>query len=299
MTTTVEAKAAPVAVRALSRPFARRGVLFLIGRTASYTCMALAVIVSGAPLLWMATSSIKTLAQVYAFPPVWIPIPAQWRNYELAWNAAPFGQFYINSIINTTAGATLKLTNAILTAYAFTYLRIPFRNALFIIMLCALMVPQEVAILPNFLTVADLHWVNTYLGLVVPSLGVAFVTFLLRQTFLAIPKEIIEAVTVDGAGHIPMLWKVIMPMSRPALATSALLLVESKWNEFLWPLIVTNAQNMRTLPVGLAFLAEQETVTQWQIVMAGTVLVVLPVLAIFLLVQRQLVQGIMSGAIKG
>lgn len=136
-------------------------------------------------------------------------------------------------------------------------------------------------------------------GLIAPSAGVAFVTFLLRQTFLALPREVIEAATVDGAGHIAMLWRVVLPMARPSLATAALLLMEAKWNEFLWPLIVTNAQNMRTLPVGLAFLAEQETVTQWQIVMAGTVLVILPVLIAFLLVQRQLVQGITAGAIKG
>lgn len=261
--------------------------------------MAIAVVIMGAPLLWMATSSLKTLPQVYAFPPVWIPLPPQWGNYIIAWHAAPFGRFYVNSLINTGVGAALKLANAVLTAYALAYLRIPFRTGMFILMLCALMVPPEIAILPNYLTVASLHWVNTYAGLIAPSLGVAFVTFLLRQTFLALPREVLEAATVDGAGHRAMLWQVVLPMSRPSLATAALLLVEAKWNEFLWPLIVTNAQNMRTLPVGLAFLAEQETVTQWQIVMAGAVLVVLPVLLAFLLVQRQLVQGITAGAIKG
>lgn len=265
----------------------------------SYACMLLAVVALGAPLLWMATSSLKTLQQVYAFPPVWLPIPAQWGNYAAAWQAAPFGRFYVNSLVNTGVGATIKLANAVLTAYALAYLRVPFRTALFLLMLCALMVPQEIAILPNYLTVARLHWVNTYAGLVAPGAGVAFVTFLLRQTFLALPREVIEAATVDGAGHLALLRQVVLPMSRPALATAALLLVEAKWNEFLWPLIVTNAQNMRTLPVGLAFLAEQETVTQWQIVMAGTVLVIAPVLLAFLLVQRQLVQGITAGAIKG
>ncbi len=264
----------------------------------SYALMALAVVVMGAPLLWMATSSLKTLSQVYAFPPVWLPLPPQWGNYAAAWQAAPFGRFYVNSIVNTGFGATIKLSNAVLTAYALAFLRVPFRNALFILMLCALMVPQEIAILPNYLTIATLHWVNTYAGLIAPGAGVAFVTFLLRQTFLALPREVIEAATVDGAGHLATLRHVVLPMSRPALATAALLLVEAKWNEFLWPLIVTNAQNMRTLPVGLAFLAEQETVTQWQVVMAGTVLVVLPVLLAFLLVQRQLVQGITAGAIK-
>jgi sn-glycerol 3-phosphate transport system permease protein len=261
--------------------------------------MALAIVLMGAPLLWMATSSVKTLPQVYAFPPVWLPVPPQWAHYLAAWHAAPFGRFYINSVVNTGVGASIKLANAVLTAYALSFLRIPFRNALFILMLCALMVPPEIAILPNYLTVARLHWVNTYAGLIAPSAGVAFVTFLLRQTFLGLPREVVEAATVDGAGHVAMLWRVVLPMARPALATAALLLIEAKWNEFLWPLIVTNAQNMRTLPVGLAFLAEQETVTQWQIVMAGTVLVILPVLVAFLLVQRQLVQGITAGAIKG
>ncbi|HEY8746295.1 MAG TPA: carbohydrate ABC transporter permease [Chloroflexota bacterium] len=277
----------------------RHSPLAIVGAILSYLAMTLAIIVMGLPLLWMATSSVKTLPQVYSFPPVWLPLPPQWANYIAAWHAAPFGRFYINSIVNTGIGASIKLANAVLTAYALSFLRIPFRNALFIVMLCALMVPPEIAILPNYLTVARLHWVNTYAGLIAPSAGVAFVTFLLRQTFLSLPREVLEAATVDGAGHGGMLWQVVLPMARPSLATAALLLMEAKWNEFLWPLIVTNAQNMRTLPVGLAFLAEQETVTQWQIVMAGTVLVILPVLIAFLLVQRQLVQGITAGAIKG
>jgi sn-glycerol 3-phosphate transport system permease protein len=265
----------------------------------SYVLVALAVAVVGMPLFWMLTGSLKDLQQIYQFPPVWWPPSPHWENYVTAWNKAPFGRFYINSIVTTVAGSALKLLNAVFTAYALAFLRVPGRRAIFVAMLAALMIPPEVAVLPNYLTIARLGWVNTYQGLVLPGAGVAFVTFLLRQSFLGLPGEVIEAAIVDGAGHVRRLWSVVLPMSRPALATALLLLVEAKWNEFLWPLVSTSIQTMRTLPVGIAFLVAQETQVEWHIVMAGTVFVIAPVIVLFLFVQRQLVAGLTSGAVKG
>lgn len=272
----------------------------LVARFAgSYVAVALAVAVIGMPIYWMATGSLKTLQEIYQFPPVWWPPVLHWENYATAWTKAPFGRFYVNSIVTTVAGTALKLLNAVFTAYALAYFRVPGRNAIFLAMLAALMIPPEVAVLPNYLTIARLNWVNTYQGLVLPGAGVAFVTFLLRQSFLALPQEVLEAAIVDGAGHLRRLWSVVLPMARPALATATLLLIEAKWNEFLWPLVATSVQEMRTLPVGIAFLIAQEGTVEWHIVMAGAMFVIAPVIVVFLLVQRQLVAGITAGAVKG
>jgi multiple sugar transport system permease protein/sn-glycerol 3-phosphate transport system permease protein len=178
-------------------------------------------------------------------------------------------------------------------------LRFPKKNVLFVFVLGALMIPEEVTILPNYLTVARLHWVNTYLGLVVPTFGSAFGTFLMRQHFLSLPKEVLEAAEVDGASHLARLWRVVLPMSRPVLATLLLLTVVQRWNDFLWPLIVTNSSSMRTLPIGIFTLFQQEGTTVWGAVMAGAIFVVLPVLVLYLWAQRYIVEGIASGAVKG
>ncbi len=276
-----------------------RDPLKVVSLVVSYGIVLCAMAVIGMPLYWMATGSLKTLQEIYQIPPLWWVSAPHWDNYVTAWHKAPFGRFYVNSVLTTVVGCTIKLFNAVFTAYALAFLKVRGRNALFVAMLAALMIPPEVAVLPNYLTIAKLGWVNTYQGLILPGAGVAFVTFLLRQNFLSLPLEVLEAAVMDGAGHLRRLWSVVLPMSRPALATSALLLVESKWNEFLWPLVATSIQQMRTLPVGLAFLVAQETQVEWHIVMAGALFVIAPVLLFFLLVQRQLVAGLTAGAVKG
>lgn len=268
-------------------------------RIAGYAAMLLAVVVIGAPLYWMATAAFKTNAEIYVAPPTWIPEQPTLDNFVRAWNAAPFGRFYINSIIVTVVTTLAKMTNAVLCGYAFAYLRFPGKNVLFLLVLCALMIPEEVTILPNYLTVARMRWVNTYWGLLVPTFGSAFGTFLMRQSFLALPREVLEAAEVDGASHWARLWGVVLPMSRPVLATLLLLTVVQRWNDFLWPLIVTNSAIMRTLPIGVFTLFQQEGQTVWGSVMAGTILVVAPVLVLYLWAQRYIVEGIAAGAVKG
>jgi len=266
---------------------------------AGYAAMLLAVVVIGAPMYWMLTTAFKTNREIYSAPPTWIPVAPTLENFVIAWHAAPFGRFYVNSIVVTSVTALGKMLNAVFCGYAFAYLRFPKKNLLFILVLCALMIPEEVTILPNFLTVARLHWVNTYLGLIVPALGSAFGTFLMRQHFLSLPREVLEAAEVDGASHVQTLWRVVLPMSRPVLATLLLLTVVQRWNDFLWPLIVTNSSSMRTLPIGIFTLFQQEGTTVWGAVMAGALFVVLPVLILYLWAQRYIVEGIASGAVKG
>jgi sn-glycerol 3-phosphate transport system permease protein len=169
----------------------------------------------------------------------------------------------------------------------------------FLLLLAALMVPDEITMIPNYLMIARLGWVNTYAGIIIPGASIAFGTFLLRQAFLALPHEVLEAARVDGAGHIRVMTSIVAPMAQPAIITMALLSIVAKWNEFLWPLIVTNTSDMRTLPIGIFWLRSQEGTIDWGVVMAGSLFLIIPVLIIFLWVQRYIVEGIAAGAVKG
>ena len=268
----------------------------------SYGLMALVVIIVGLPLLWMVLGSLKTNQEIYTLPIQWLPASPRWDNFADAWNAAPFGQFYINSIIITVAGAVLKVANATLTAYAFAFLRFPGKNWLFLLLLAALMIPEQVVILPNYLTLANVFgqsWINTYQGIVLPGAATAYGTFLMRQSFLTLPREVLDAAKVDGCGHLRLLWDIVLPLSRPVLATLTLIFVVDRWNDYLWPLIVTNSQLMRPLTVGLTYLFDQEGNTRWGPVMAASIFVIAPLLVIFAWAQRHIIEGIAAGATKG
>lgn len=268
----------------------------------SYVLMVLVVAIVGLPLLWMALGSLKTNQEIYTMPIQWLPSSPRWDNFIDAWNAAPFGRFYLNSIIITVAGAGLELINATMTAYAFAFLRFPGKNWLFLLLLAALMIPEQVTILPNYLTLADVFgnsWINTYQGIVLPGASTAFGAFLLRQSFLSLPREVLDAAKVDGCGHLRLLWDIVLPLARPVLATMALISIVAKWNDYLWPLIVTNTQLMRPLTVGLTYLFDQEGNTRWGPVMAASIFVIAPLLVIFAWAQRHIIEGIAAGATKG
>lgn len=267
----------------------------------SYLLMVIVVILIMVPIFWMLTGSLKTNQQILQFPPKWIPTDPQWSNYSTAWNAAPFGRFYLNTIITTLAGTALELTNACLTAYAFAYLRFPLKNLLFILLLAALMIPQQVTIIPNYLTVADVfghNWINTYQGIVIPGASVAVGTFLLRQAFLSLPREVLDAARVDGANHLRMLYQIVLPMAKPVLITFGLISLVAKWNDYLWPLIVTNQDRMRTLSVGISYLYDPESAPRWGPLLAGTFFVIAPLILIYLWAQKHIIEGITAGATK-
>jgi sn-glycerol 3-phosphate transport system permease protein len=271
----------------------------LTWRVLGYLLMALSVVLVGLPMYWMFIAAFKTNQEIFTSPPSWIPLAPTLDNFPAAWRQAPFGNFYINSLIYTLVSGSAKILQAVFSAYAFAFLRFPRKNVIFLLLLMALMIPDEFTVLPNFLTLALVGWVNTYQGLLLPGFVSAFGTFLLRQHFLSLPREVLEAARVDGAGHLRTLFNVVLPMSRPVLATLVLLTVVSRWNDYLWPLIITNSTEMRTLSVGIALLFQKETGTLWGVVMAGTLFVVLPVLILFLAVQRHIVEGIAAGAVKG
>jgi sn-glycerol 3-phosphate transport system permease protein len=271
-------------------------------RVAGYTAMLLAVAIVGMPLFWMVSGSLKTSQEVFTYPPTWLPAAPQWSNYVDAWHAAPFGRFYINSLIIMIAGTAIKMVNAVCTAYALVFLRVPGRTLIFLVILAGLMVPEQVTILPNYVTLSDVFgqsWINTYQGIVLPGAAIAFGTFLLRQTFLGLPREVIEAARLDGCNHLRLLWDMVIPMSRSAVVTVTLLVAVSKWNEYLWPLVITTSEEMRPLTVGLTYLVNHEGDTQWGQVMAATVFVIVPLLIVFAFAQKLVIEGVTAGATKG
>lgn len=265
----------------------------------SYAGLVFVFLLIGVPVYWMIIGAFKTTVEVYRIPPTWIPRDPTLANFRQAWRSAPFGRYYINTIITTLFGSGFEIFFAATSAYAFAFLRFPKKDWVFLALLAALMVPAQVTILPNYLTVAMLGWINTYQGIIVPGASVAYGTFLLRQYYRTLPTEVMDAAKVDGASHARTLASVVVPLAKPAIISFGLLSVVAKWNDFLWPLLVTNTKEMRVLPIGIYWLMVEEGTVEWGVVMAGTLFVVLPVVIVFLYAQQYIVEGIAAGAVKG
>ncbi|MFN8420541.1 MAG: carbohydrate ABC transporter permease [Anaerolineae bacterium] len=249
------------------------------------------------PFLWMITTSLKAQSQVYAAPYI-IPNHFEWANYQQAWEAAPFLRYYANTLI-MTAGITFgQVIFSSLAAYAFARLKFPGRDFLFLIFLATMLVPSHVTLIPSYLIIFNLGWVDTYQALIVPRLVSAFGIFVMRQFYLTLPRELDEAAMIDGASKIGVWWRIVLPLSRPALATLAIFAFLFAWNDFLWPLVVTNNPDMRTVQLGLAMF-QGKYGTQWSLLMAGTVTATIPAIIAFLIGQRQFIEGISTTGMKG
>jgi multiple sugar transport system permease protein/sn-glycerol 3-phosphate transport system permease protein len=270
-----------------------------LSRLFTHLILLTASIIIGLPFLWMVTTSIKSPAEVAMFPPIWWPKVIRWDNFTKAWSLAPFGRFYINSIITASTGVFLEVSIAALSAYAFARIRFKYSGFFFMLMLAAMMIPSQIALIPNYVTLKFLKWINTYQGIVIPHVSSVFGAFLLRQYFLTIPSSLYDAAEIDGLGHFRILFYIALPLSRPVLGTLVLYLFLAKWNSYLWPLVVTNTQNMRTLPVGLAMVRSAEYSIGPEHLMAASLFVLVPVLVIYFIAQKQLIEGIASGAVKG
>lgn len=249
-----------------------------------------------APFLWMLTTSLKPVRLTFA-PPYLFPQHFEWSNYLEAWNAAPFTRYYFNTIV-MAAGITLgQVFFSSLAAYAFARLRFPGRDLLFLVFLGTMMVPLHVTLIPSYLIIQRLGWIDTYQGLIVPRLVSAFGIFLLRQYYLSIPTALDEAALIDGASRLTIWWQIILPLSRPALATLAIFAFLFAWNDFLWPLVVTNDPQMQTVQLGLAMFQGRYG-TRWTLLMAGTVTATVPAIIAFLLGQRRFIEGITTTGLK-
>ncbi len=276
----------------------QKNFTWYLGRFFTQRILILASIIIGLPFLWMITTSIKSPAEVSMFPPIWWPETVRWDNFSKAWSLAPFGRFYLNSAITAGTGVILEVMVAALSAYA-CQIKFKYSGALFMVMLAAMMIPSQVALIPNYVVLKHLGWINTYKGIVIPHVSSVFGAFLLRQYFLTVPSALYDAAEMDGLGHFRTMLYRALPLARPVLGTLVLYLFISKWNSYLWPLIVTNTQNMRTLPVGLAMVRSAEYAIGPEHLMAASLFVLVPVLFIYFIAQKQLIEGIAAGAVKG
>jgi multiple sugar transport system permease protein len=264
----------------------------------SHLLLASGAVTMVVPFLWMLSTSLKSDRQAYIFPPIWIPDPVMWSNYTRTWEALPFDIFILNSVIVSVLVTLGQLTTCSLGAFAFARLNFPGRDKLFVVYLATMMVPFQVIMIPLFILMREFRWIDTYPALIVPMIFSAYGTFLLRQFFKTIPHELEDAAKIDGCGYFRIYWNIMLPLSKPALATLGIFVFMWSWNNFLWPLLVTNSLTMKTLPLGLAYFLGQYTI-YWNLLMVGATIALVPVLVLFFLAQRYFIQGITLTGLKG
>ena len=276
-------------MRALPRMFARGTVYVLVYG------LALTMLF---PFVWMVSTSLKPEGEVFAWPPRLLPWPPHCANYREAWAIAPFGRYFFNTalVALTVTGASLLLNS--LAAYAFARLRFPGRDLLFLLLLATMMIPFQVTMIPTFLILERLGWLDSYLGLTVPGFAGAFGIFMLRQFMLAIPEELLDAGRIDGCSEYRVYRQIVLPLCKPALATLATFTFMGAWNDFILPLMVVKSDEMRTLTLAVAALSSGLYVMSFPLMMAAATFVILPVLVAFLLAQRFFTRSIVLGGFK-
>ncbi|MBY0441008.1 MAG: carbohydrate ABC transporter permease [Mycobacteriaceae bacterium] len=261
--------------------------------------MLLVIAFIAGPLIFVFFTSCKNQPDIYSQPTSWWPSSWHLENYRTATRQIPFWTFIRNSVIITLALSVLKLILGVLSAFGLVFVRFPGKNVVFLVILAALMVPNQITVISNYTLISQLGLRNTFAGIILPLAGVAFGTFLMRNHFLSIPSEIIEAARMDGARWWQLLFRVVLPISGPAMVAFGIIVVVTEWNEYLWPFLMADDESVAPLPVGLTFLQQDEGVTNWGPVMAVTLLAMLPILLIFLVLQRRMIKGLTSGAVKG
>lgn len=298
MTQTTEKPApahrASVGHRPASRPPSRsRG-----DRLVLYVLAVIAFVILAGPLLWMLSSSLKTGSEVLAKPPTLVPKNPQWHNYAEVFTTVPFARYMLNSLLVSSVVTVVALAFHSMAAYSLARLRFPGRNAIFLGIVATLMVPFTVIVIPLFIIVDALGWVDSYPGLIIPMIPHAFGIFLLRQFYLGLPRELEEAAIVDGANLVQVYRHIVLPLSRPILAALGVFFFLANWNNFLWPLIVTQSQDLWVVQLGIQQFTGQRG-SQYNLIMAASTLAALPTLILFFVLQRRLVEGMKLTGLKG
>lgn len=301
------------AVGAATRAPARRRRRFRPTRALRYLILAAGAVLFVAPFAYMVTSSFQPLSEIFSYPPKWIPTDPTLQNYrDFFGSGHQIGRWIVNSFFTTAAITVAQLFFSSLVAYTFAKRTFPGRDVLFFLMLATMMLPVQITIIPNYLILKGIPlfggndpsgvgghgWLDSYWGIIMPNLVSPFGIFLLRQYMRSIPDELLDAARMDGAGHFRIYWKVILPLSRPALAALAIFTFQFWWAAFFWPLIVLSSPQLYTLPLGMALFQEANR-TVWNLIMAGSVLASIPLIVVFLIFQRQFVRGISLQGIKG
>ncbi|GAB2537056.1 carbohydrate ABC transporter permease [Brachybacterium huguangmaarense] len=266
-----------------------------------YLAMVLVLAVVLVPLAWILVASFKTQSDIYHVPATWFPNPITGDNYQTLFTQIPFLKYLRNSIIIAGTLTLIKVVLGVMSAYALVFSEVPrrLRNILFLVIVAALLVPNQITVISNYALVAQMGWRNTFVGIIVPLAGVAFGTFLMRNHFLSLPTEVIEAARMDNAGPLRTLFRVVLPMSWPTLVAFVLITLVNEWNEYLWPFLMSDQAATAPLPIGLTLLQNNDGQSNWGPVMAGTIVTMLPILIVFLILQRPMIKGLTSGAVKG
>ncbi|WP_420874595.1 carbohydrate ABC transporter permease [Oceanobacillus caeni] len=256
------------------------------------------VIIFAMPFIWMISTSLKTLGETMIFPPKWLPDELIWENFMEAWNSGPFLQYFINSVIVSVGILMLQFITVIPAAYAFARYEFRCKNILFGLVMVTMMIPAQLIFLPVFLNLSDWRLLDTLWGLILPFATSAFGIFMLRQTFKQVPEELLEAARLDNSSEFKIMMKMMVPMAKPTLITLGLFNFITHWNDYFWPLVMTTTERARTLPVGIAQLRQVDGGVAWNILMAGNVILVIPILITFFFAQRQIIRAFTYTGVK-
>jgi sn-glycerol 3-phosphate transport system permease protein len=271
----------------------------MAARVFGYAAMLVVVALIGGPLLFVFFASFKDQPDIYTQPTTWWPPRWHPQNYPTATGQIPFWMFLRNSVIITSVLAVVKFILGVLSAFGLVFVRFPRKTLVFLFIIAALMVPNQITVISNYTLIDHAGLRNTFPGIILPLAGVAFGTFLMRNHFLTLPSEIIEAARMDGARWWQLLLRVVLPMSGPTMVAFGIITVVNEWNEYLWPFLMSDDASVAPIPVGLTFLQQAEGVTNWGPVMAVALLAMLPIVLIFIVLQRQMIKGLTAGAVKG
>ena len=259
------------------------------------TVLALMVIL---PFIWMVSTSFKPLNEVFVYPPRWIPQNWVLENYLKVLKQSVFLRYYLNSTIVAVVVTVGQVISCSMAAFAFARMRFKGKAFMFMLFMSTTFISTQVTLIPSYLIIKQLDWIDTYSALIVPFLANAFGVFMIRQSFMTIPRELEEAAKLDGCGRVRFLWQIMIPLTKPILASQALFAFMGNWNSYLWPLIVTNKDSMRTLQIGLRYFVGAEGGTEWGVYMAAAVLVTIPVIIFYFLVQKTFVESMASSGLK-
>lgn len=262
-----------------------------------FAVLAVGSVVMAFPFVWMILSSFKTAADVYAYPPRWLPSSWDWHNYSEVFRMIPFFRYYFNSIYTSVAQTLLEITLSVTAAYSLSKLNFPGRNFLINLIRSTMFVPMIVTLIPLYLVVSRAGLVDTYTGIILPQILSAFTIFLLMSFFVTVPNDLADSAKIDGCGYYRILTKVIIPNSMTAIGTAVMFSFLGHWKSYTWPLIITNKTKYRTLPIGLKYLV-QESSSEYQVMMAASVMAILPVLIVFSFSEKQLVRSVTLTGLK-
>ncbi len=264
-------------------------VLFLV-------LMSLSVIL---PFAWMILTSLMPNTRALLIRPFKLPWPPNFSNYATAWKMQPFGLYTFNSVFISSAVSVASVFTAVLAGYAFAYLKFPFRRTLFMLVLAVLMMPSQVSIISLYVTISNFGWLDKYWALIIPFVADAYGIYLIRHNFESLPMDFVESAKMEGAGHLRILFNILVHLAKPSIIAYAIMSFKWRWNDYFWVLMMTSSTRVRTLPVGLVMMKVEDGSNNWHLIMAATLLVILPIVIIYLVIQKALSQNQLAGGIKG